>query len=205
MSKLLKITALCLTLLFVSEAFSKAEGPRLRYGLQWGYNAKVATSYAYTIYNSNGSRISDSQPFTGDYYTNAFVSADLGLEFLNYFAFTLKAGYRGVAEDYRVMPVELQFSIFPWSYDESGLFLFGSGGFALYQWSLDDKINLISAGMGIRRNMGLKISLDGFLKANLTTCSPLPVDQYEGQIPRDRTVYSRAKHISLDLGIALYF
>ena len=205
MSKLLKIIALSLVLLLSFGAVSRAEGPRLRYGLQWGYNAKVASTYAYTIYNTNGSRISDSQPLTADYYTNAFVSADLGLEFLNYLAVMVKAGYRGVAKDYRIMPGELQLSIFPWGYAESGLFFFGGGGFALRDWNLEDKINLLSAGMGLRRNMGLKISLDGFLKANLTACSPLPVDQYEGQIPRDRTVYSRAKHISVDLGVALYF
>ncbi|MBO4465143.1 MAG: hypothetical protein J5748_00495 [Bacteroidales bacterium] len=192
-------------MVFAFGALSKAESPRLRYGLQWGYNAKVATGYEYTIYNSFGSRISDSQPLTADYYTNAFVSADLGLEFLNYFAFTLKAGYRGVAKDYRIMPAELQFSIFPWGYDQHGLFFLGGGGFALYHWSLEDKINLLSAGMGLRRNMGMKVSLDGFLKANLTTCSPLPVDPVDGQIPRDRTVYSRAKYISIDLGLALYF
>ena len=205
MSKSLKIIVLSLALILAFEAISKAESPRLRYGLQWGFNAKLATTWAYTIYNSNGSRISDSNPLTADYYTNAFVSADLGLEFLNYFAVTLKAGYRGVAKDYRIMPAELQFSIFPWGYDQSGLFFLGSGGFALYKRSMEDKINLLSAGMGLRRNIGLKVSLDGFLKANLTTCSPLPVDPVDGTIPRDRTVYSRTKHISIDLGLALYF
>ena len=205
MSKPLKIIALSLALIFASGLVSKAESPRLRYGLQWGYNARAATSYAYTIYNSNGMRISDSKALHADYYTNAFVSADLGLEFLNYFAFTLKAGYRGVAKDYRIMPAELQLAIFPWGYDQSGLFFIGSGGSALYKWSLEDKINLLSAGMGIRRNMGLKVSLDGFMKANLTTCSPIPVDPVDGPVPRDKTVYSRAKHISFDVGLALYF
>ena len=204
MSKSLKIIALALTLVFASELYSEAQSPRLRYGLQWGYNAKLATSYAYTIYNSNGMRISDSQ-IGADYYTNAFVSADFGLEFLNYFAVTLKAGYRGVAKDYRIMPAELQFSIFPWGYDQSGLFFLGSGGFALYKRSMEDKINLLSAGIGLRRNMARKVSLDGFIKANLTTCSPLPVDPFDGPIPRERTVYSRTKHLTIDLGLALYF
>ncbi len=205
MSKLLKIIALSLALILTSEALSEAGNPRLRYGIQWGYSAKAASGLEYTFFNSYGTRISDGQPLAPDYYTNAFVSADLGIEFLDYLAFTLKAGYRGVAKDYRVMPVELQFSIFPMRYDKSGIFLFGSGGFALRGWSMEDKINLISAGIGLRRNLSHKISLDGFLRGNLITCSPLPEDQYEGTIPRDRTVYSRAQHITVDLGIALYF
>ncbi|MBP5571453.1 MAG: hypothetical protein J6X39_02150 [Bacteroidales bacterium] len=205
MSKLLKIIALSLALILSSEALSEAGSPRLRYGIQWGYSAKAASSFEYTIYNSYGSRISDSEPLTPNYYTNAFICADLGLEFLNYFALTLRGGYRGVEKDYRVVPAEVQFSIYPWGYSESGLFLFGGGGVALHDWSFEDKVNLISAGMGLRRNMGLKVSMDGFVKANLITCSPLPVDPYEGVVPREQTVYSRRQHITLDIGIALYF
>lgn len=205
MNKFLKITALSLALLLASAASSLAESPRFRYGLQWGYSAKAATSLEYTFFNSYGTRISDGQPLTLDYYTNAFVSADLGIEFLDYLGFTLKAGYRGVAKDYRIMPLELQFTLFPMRYDQTGIFLFGSGGFALYNWSMEDMVNLMSAGIGLRRNLSRKISLDGFLRGNLITCSPLPEDQYEGTIPRDRTVYSRAQHISIDLGLALYF
>ena len=205
MSKLLKIIALSLAFILTSEALSEAGSPRLRYGLQWGYSAKAASSFEYTIYNSYGSRISDSQPLTPDYYTNAFISADLGLEFLSYFALTLKGGVRGVEKDYRVVPAEIQFSIFPWGYTKTGMFLFGGAGAALYKWSLEDKVNLYSAGIGLRHDMGLKVSLDGFVKANLITCSPLPVDPYEGVVPREQTVYSRRQHISIDIGIALYF
>lgn len=205
MNKLLKITVLSIALFFAFGLVSQAEAPRVRYGLQWGYSAKVASAFQYTIYNSYGTRISDSQSLTPDYYTNAFVSADLGIEFLDYLAFTLKAGYRGVAKDYRVMPLELQFAIFPMRYDKTGIFFFGSGGFALYNWSLEDKINLLSAGIGLRRNLSRKISLDGFFRGNLITCSPLPVDQFEGTIPRERIIYSRAQQLSLDLGLALYF
>ncbi|MBO4610659.1 MAG: hypothetical protein J5668_00980 [Bacteroidales bacterium] len=205
MSKLLKIMVLSLALILASEAVSEAGKPRFRYGMEWGYSAKVASGFEYTIYNSYGSRISDSQPLSADYYTNAFVSADIGLEFLNYLAVSLEAGYRGVARDYRVMPLSLRLALFPKGYDKTGPFVFAGGGMALYNWSLEDKVNLISAGAGSRYNLSRKISLDGFLRANLISCSPLPVDPYEGTVPREKTVYSRTSHITMDLGIALYF
>lgn len=205
MSKSLKIIALSLALVFASEALSEAGSPRIRYGLQWGYSAETMASTNYTIFNEYGSRISDSNPRHWEYYTNAFVSGDVGLEFLDYLAVTLKVGYRGVAKDYRVMPIELQGSIFPFRYDQSGLFFIGSLGTAMSNWNFEDKMKILSAGIGLRRNMGNKISLDGFLRGNLFICSPLPVDPYEGTIPRDRVLYSSAKYVTIDLGLALYF
>lgn len=205
MSKSLKIAILALALAFAFESFSAAESSRFRYGVEWGYSAKVASSFQYTIYNSYGSRISDSQPLSPDYYTNAFVSADIALEFADYFAITLKAGYRGVAKDYRVMPVELQMAVFFKGYEKTGPYVFAGGGAALYNWSFEDQINLASAGAGMRHNLSRKISLDTFLKVNLIGCSPLPVDPYEGTIPREKTIYSRNGHLSFDLGIALNF
>lgn len=205
MSKFLKIAALSLALILTSALVAQAGKPRLRYGLQWGYSAKVASAGQYTYRTSMGYRVSDDNPLYADYYTNAFVSADLGLEFLNWFALTARFGYKGIAKDYRVMPAELQLAVFPKGYENSGLFGFASGGMALYDLSLDDGATLFSAGVGLRRNLSRKISLDGFLKAGYTVCSPLPVDQYEGKIPRESVVYSRAQHISVDLGLALYF
>lgn len=205
MSKFLKIMALCITLFFASEALSEAGSPRIRYGIQWGYSGEAAAGTSYTFFNKYGTRISDSNPRHWEYYTNAFVSGDVGIEFLDYLAVTLKAGYRGVAKDYRIMPLEIQGSIFPWRYDQSGLFLIGSLGTALSNGNFEDNVKIISAGMGLRRNIGLKISLDGFIRGNLYITNPLPLDPYEGLIPRDRVVASSGKFITIDLGLALYF
>lgn len=205
MNKFLKIAALSLALLLILAPTSEAGKPRFRYGVQWGYSALGASGCEYTIYNSVGSRVSDGKPFVPHYFTNAYFSADLGLEFARYFALTAKAGYRGIDRDYRVAPLELQLSLFPFGYERSGMFLFGSGGLALYDWSLADKINLLSGGMGYRHNLSRKISLDGIFRLNYINCSPLVVDDYEGVVPRDRTVYSRATHLTADVGIVLYF
>lgn len=205
MSKYLKIIALSFALILASEAISEAGSPRVRYGLQWGYSAEAMASTTYTIFNEYGSRISDSNPRHWEYYTNAFVSGDVGLEFLDYLAVTLKVGYRGVAKDYRIMPIELQGSIFPFRYDQSGMFLIGSLGTAMSNWNFEDEMKILSAGIGLRRNIGNKISLDGFLRGNLFICNPLPVDPYEGTIPRDRVLYSSGKYVTFDLGLALYF
>lgn len=206
MSKFLKIATICLTVIMASQ-ICEAKGPRFRYGVSWGYSGQVADSYDYTYRTSVGYRVSSEQPLTFNWYSNAFISADAGIEFLRYLALTAKAGYCGVSEGFRVLPVELQLAFFLKGYENDGLFIMGAGGMAFTE-DLDlteYKTNTISAGLGYRHNLAGKVCLDGFLRVRETSCSPLPTDDYEGTIPRDRTVYSRAEHIAVELGISLYF
>ena len=204
MRKPLKIALIALAFLHTFASF--AEGPRLRYGIDWGYNAKAFGESEYTYLTDIGYRVSDGEPLHPDYYTNAFVSADLGVEFLRYLALTTRVGYRGIFEGYRAFPAELQLAWFFKGYDAAGFFVCAGGGTAITEGlAFDDNINLISAGGGYRKNLGRKINMDGFIKVQHISCSPLPVDEYDGVIPRDRTVYSRSTHISVDFGVALYF
>ena len=204
MSKLLKIATIALTLLQTVASF--AEGPRLRYGINWGYNAMAGSGCEYTYLTDIGYRVSDGENFHPEYYTNAFVSADFGVEFLRSLALTARVGYRGISEGYRAFPAELQLAWFIKGYETSGIFVCAGGGTALTEeFSADDNINLVFGGAGYRRSLSRKISLDGFIKIHHISCSPLPVDEYDGVIPRERTVYSRSTHVSVDFGIALYF
>ena len=204
MNKYLKTAILAIMILLSLPGF--AQKPRLRYGIQWGYNAQVVSGSQYTYLTDIGYRVSDGEDPHADYYTNAFVCADLGIEFFKSFALSASIGYRGVAEDYRVFPAELQLSWFLRGYETSGVFFSAGGGTALTEGlSADDGIIMLSAGTGYRHSLSHKINLDGFVKVRHTSCSPLPVDEYDGVIPRERTVYSRSTHISVDLGIALYF
>ena len=204
MRKSLKITIIAIALLQTINCF--AEGPRVRYGIQWGYNAMAVSGSEYTYLTDIGYRVSDGEPLHPDYYTNAFVSADLGVEFLRSLALTARVGYRGISAGYRAFPAELQLAWFTKGYEASGIFVCAGWGTALTEaFSTDDNINLVFAGAGYRKSLSRKISLDGFVKGHHISCSPLPVDEYDGVIPRERTVYSRSTHLSVDFGIALYF
>ena len=205
MGKSLKLAVLGIVIL-THTMVCQAEGPRLRYGVQWGYNALALRACQYTYLTDIGYRVSEGEDLHADYFTNAFVSADLGLEFLNSLALTARAGYRGVAKGYRVFPAELQLSWFTKGYEGSSPFLFAVGGLALTEsLGFDDNINVVAAGFGYRHKLSHKISLDGFVRTNYISCSPLPIDEYDGVIARERTIYSRATNMSIDFGIGLYF
>lgn len=178
---------------------------RLSGGISWGYSPQIFKSqvFSYTP-NRIGYRINErNQSFT--YFSNAYVDIDAGVDFLKKFSLHLKTGYRGTDFNYDLIPFLLESRYYFHDYYTGGAFLALEAGTAMHNKSFEDGIILLKTAFGYREQLYRHLSVDFLLHISAMNFHPLPVDKYEGVIPRPQVSYSVVGLIQIGFGVGINF
>lgn len=199
----MKRTLACITFLFLALNIN-AKAP-FTYGVSWGVSPQVYKIYDFSyISNRIGYRVSDSrQGF--QFYECAYLYLDAGLNISKHCSLHLVSGYRGVDENYNVLPLLLETRFYFKGYSHNGIFLGASAGTALKDWHLKDDIFLSNIEFGYREPLYKTFSLEFMVKIEGMHLHPLPIDKYEGVIPRPQVLYSSAGYVFVSSGFRLSF
>lgn len=186
--------------------FCASAKARFEASAEWGVSPLLLSSELYSYYSNQGFRVSEGDGTMGfNYYTNAFLYATAGVNFAKYFGLAAKAGYAGLCEGYRVFPLGLRLLAYPSGYERDGVYLTADASVALHGGAAEDETLLGSIGIGYRHGLYGSMGLKAFARVCGSTFSPLPVDPYEGVIPRSRVISSSRTCIALEIGIGIYF
>lgn len=193
------------TILIPVLAFSFSASARFSGSISWGYNPQLCKYEAVCyIPNSIGYRVAEER-FNFTYYSNAFLYASAGADFATHFSLQFKTGYTGISYQYQVMPVMGEFRYYFKDYLGKGLFLGVEGGIMLHNWSWEDKGTLAGLSFGHREQLFGDLSLDFLIRIQWANYSPLPVDKYEGVIPRPQVIFSNTDSFMLSIGTSINF
>lgn len=178
---------------------------RISASFSWGYEPQLykAQAFSYTP-NRVGYRVSEyAYGFT--YLSTTYINFALSYEFAHKASISLKSGYKGIDQNYVIIPLELEARYFFKSYETSSCFLSIEAGSALHDFNFDDQILLTALSFGYREHLYKKLSVDFFLKLESFYGHPLPIDRYEGEIPRAQVYFSYMAYAFLNLGIQVNF
>ncbi len=171
----------------------------------WGYSPQVfvAKAFAY-IPNGVGYRVEEYDN-NFSYINNAFLKISSGIEVLDKVSIGIKTGIQRIDEKYNVIPLELELKYFFRSTEKNGIYLLLEGGTALHEWNFQDDILLGAAGLGYREQLYKSLNINFFIQLQGLSCHPLPIDKYEGVIPRERVVFSLIAYTGLVFGVGIGF
>ncbi len=178
---------------------------RISGGVSWGYSPQIYKSQVFSyIPNNIGYRINErTEAF--NYFSNAYLDADAGVDLWDKLSFHLKTGYRGIDYNYDIIPLLLETRYYFGSCFTGGTFLSLEAGTALHEWNFDDGIILIKTAFGYREQLYKAISVDFLFHIQATNMHPLPIDKYEGVIPRPQVSFSVVGLLQLGFGVGINF
>ena len=171
----------------------------------WGYSPQVFVAKAFTyIPNGVGYRVEEyGNNFS--FINNAFLKISTSIEMLNKVSAGIKTGIQGIDGKYKVIPLELELKYFLRSTDKNGIYLLLEGGTAIHECNFQDNILLGAAGLGYREQLYKSLNVNFFIQLQGLSCHPLPIDKYEGVIPRERVVFSLIAYTGLVFGVGIGF
>ena len=177
----------------------------LKYGIEWGYSATCFDKYHSVYFNPEvGYRI-DNQGTDFFLYSNAYVSARVGVEMFRHYSLAILAGYAGVNQDRRLFPATVRATYFMDSYDTGGIMIFGEGGLGMTDVS-ENVSNLFKLGTGYRLKMSMKSSLDFMASLQLTKDHPgIYSAEIPGYIPDEYVRRSDNYYGAVSFSIAISF
>lgn len=135
------------------------ENFHVKYGIEWGYLATFMNSYHTVYFDPDAGYRIDREGTDMFLYSNGYASARLGVEMFGHYSATVLAGYCGIRQDRRILPLTLRAAYHLNSYDETGSMVFLEGGAGI-QFSEESAALLLKAGYGYRLKMSRKSSLD---------------------------------------------
>lgn len=192
-----------ITILFLCLSISTQA--RVSAAFSWGYEPQIYKFQAFS-YSPNrvGYRVSEYSSGLC-YQSTTYINFSLSYEFAGKASLTFKSGYKGIDYDYTVLPLELEARFYFSSYESSSYFLCLEAGTALHNWNFEDKIILSALGFGYREHLYKMLSVDFFMKLEGYIGSPLPIDKYEGEIPRPQVYFSQKICVYPNFGIQINF
>lgn len=200
-----------IALLFSSLSLGHARTPgekgslRFRYGLEWGYTISISNTYHYDYtHPEDGFRVDRKDTeFYG--YSNAYADLNTGIEFLKHYGVSLHAGFAGIKQERRMMPVSLRQSYFFNGYDSDGVVAFIEEGIGFHK-SEDRLSYLLKLGAAYRIALGSHESLDMGLSFRAVTDHPPVYDSdLKDDVPSEHLRKSDALYGSVNLSISLHF
>lgn len=193
------------TILISLLAFAFSASARFSASISWGYSPQIIKHEAVCyIPNSIGYRVAEERTRI-DFYSNAYLTASVGYDFLKHCSLQFKAGYMGIDYNYQALPLLGEFRYYFKDFRSKGLFLGVEGGFFLHNLTWEDKGTLVGLCFGHREQLFKDLSLDFHVKIQWANYSPLPVDKYEGVIPRPQVIFSNTDSFMLSIGTAISF
>lgn len=178
---------------------------RLSGGFSWGYSPQVFYSqvFSYTP-NRVGYRISDrNRGFT--YFSNAYLDINAGIDIKDKVSLYFKTGYRGAGQSYDIVPLLLESRYFFGSSYSGGTFIALEAGTAMHEWSFEDGIVMVKTAFGYREQLYKSLSVDFTVHLQALHLQPLPIDKYEGVIPRPQVSYSSVNYLQIGFGVGINF
>ena len=206
MRKLITIS-LIFSLFNISVKARETEGegnPRLTFGLEWGYVAAIHSGFHFYYFAPEGFRV-DEFGNAFEYISNAEVYVKAGYNLSDVWNIALYAGYAGVADMHKVIPVSLRGTRF-FGDDPSAdrWFAFMDIGTGICIKKPIQEILSAKAGGGYRLSLSRNTKLDFLF--SIRTMLTHPYVYYDGvEIPYDKINRNNAYVNSLSVGIGLSF
>lgn len=179
----------------------------LDYGVEWGYTASFFEAYHYNYTSpSSGARI-DTRDSHLSYKSNGHIYGFVGAKFARRFALDAAAGWAGLFESRRMVPLTLRGSYFFRGYDRDGWKLFAEGGCCLGESHAGKAVGIARLGSGYRVMLDRNFALD--LSLSLQGVSDHPTNVYdkarEEAIPDASLRRSDCNYLALNFSVALSF
>ena len=195
----------CIAVLLLGVCLTSSGRVRLSGGVSWGYSPQIYKGQVFSyIPNRIGYRINERES-AFNYYSNAYLDADAGVDLWNRVSFHLKTGYRGLDYNYDIVPLLLESRFYFKDYYTGGAFVALEAGTALHEWNFDDGIILIRTSLGYREQLYRNLSVDFLFHIQAADLHPLPIDKYEGVIPRPQVSFSAVGYLQIGFGVGISF
>lgn len=178
--------------------------PRFTYGVEWGYVATLASGYRYVFFPPEGYRVDTSGEDIG-LHNNAEMYVHGGYNINGRWNLSLYAGYLGISDFHKAVPVSLRLSMFsgtdPMRDRWFGFIDLGSG---ISIKRVAREILTGKIGGGYRISLSRDTKLDFVMAARITGTHPTVV--YDGAIiSKDMVRRNNAYACALSAGISVTF
>lgn len=207
MRKFLTITIILILSQFLGHAEETGGKGSLhfRYGIEWGYSVSVINSYHYNyIHPVEGYRV-DKKATDFYAYSNAYADLNAGVEFLKHFGTSLHAGFAGVKQARRMVPVSLRESYFFKNYGSDGVMAFLEEGVGFHK-SEEELSYLAKAGAGYRISLSTRGCMDILISVEACTDHPSVYDNdIKAHVPSEYMRESDAVYGIMSFSIMLSF
>lgn len=192
-------------LLMTLPVLMRAGGPRLSFGLEWGYTSTFLKTSQHNFICEEGYRIIEN-PVSWRYLSNGAVLARAGADLTENINLSLYSGLLGVYSKRWIVPLELRMRWCPSGLYNEGILLQAGGGLGFPTSSLYETGARAVAGVGYRLPIYRTLSVDLILSWNFTLDSETILDPDTGdKVPRYRITSNSTEYQAFNLSIALNF
>ncbi len=177
-----------------------------RIGVEWGYSQCFFLYRNYNIFSEEGYRIHER--YAGMHLrSNGAFYGQIGFDFARKYNLALYAGYIGVGENNRLLPIQLRASFFPHTTVEDGIFTYVQGGPAWHTLTGGYQLGwLATLGGGYRITLSADCNLDLLVGVKYLWDHPrIPNPDGPGYTPAHNIRRNDAGYCALDLTIAVNF
>lgn len=197
--------AAVILILLLSVTAARAGGPRLSWGLEWGYTATFLRTSQHNFVCAEGYRIIEN-PDTWRYFSNGSLLAGVGMDVFDKFNASLYSGLLGVYSKRWVVPAELRLTYCPTGLHTDGL-LFHAGAALTYPTSvLQDSGWRAEAGAGYRIAVFGNVSVDFKLSLNITLDHDILTDPDTGlSVPRSDIKSDTSEYHGINVSLGINF
>lgn len=202
------LLALSVTILSLT---AQARSPLFRYGLEWGFAPMVYETHHLNYIAGEGYRVDDNDS-GASFAANATLLAGFGINLSDHVSMGVYAGYTGLSDENRVLPLSLRATWFPKGVTSDGFLCYADVGTGFHVHISDriepDRTPAKTAGIGagyhfaLTRSIGLDLQM-GFREAfdHALILDPDGSGYISGRdIRRNNAAYS-----ALNMSIALTF
>lgn len=197
----------CVILLFLTAGAAAGErSGHVRYGIEWGYTGSLYESHDYAYMSDAGAMVT-SKGHSLIFNSNGCFLAFLGYECLKKTETDLVAGYAGVIQGRRVVPLMVRETFFFNGCRNDGIKMFAEGGVCLAGTFMEKLTWMGRAGAGYRVMLGDIPALDFFLSAHLVHDHPAAVyaTEYSYSVPAGDLRSSLRQYAGISIGLSLNF
>ena len=177
---------------------------KLHLGADWGFTATALRFHHYNYLDESiGFRVDDSG-WTSDIGANGFVYLTVGFDVTDRLKLDAYAGYAGVNDNVRIVPVLVGATWFLRSGGVDGFFLYARGGEGFKPRKSGPPIIMGTAGPGFRLALSRRSSIDVKLGIQFSIDHPEVWDPVERQYISPHNIRRNdATYYGVNLGIAL--
>ncbi len=198
------LLALCILRLDAKGGRSAADFPRITWGVEWGYTASFYTGWHYNYFSPERYRI-DERGKKLKYKNNAEASLHVGYNFDRYWNLALYAGYAGIGQYGRAVPLTVRVTRF---FGDNPMndrwFAFVDLGSGICIKKHPQEIFSGKAGGGRRLSLGRNTKLD-FIVSAKSVYTHTAIKYERTWIPEEMTNRNEAYVIAMSLGLSLTF
>lgn len=196
-------------LLLLSLTSARAQSTRITYGAEWGFVPALFNSHHFNYIANEGYRFDDSN--SGPcFMPSGEILAVLGLDLGRYADISIKSGLLGISSGNRIIPVELDASVFLRGNASDGLFFYGGAGMGVH--SHKETVPDLKPCIFSRIGTGHRIVLDRYVSVDFKAGISAAFDHVNiieadtgTYVPGHNIRRNSAGYYALNISIALNF